>query len=278
MTRAPAGLKGWGRRRLFMTSAVAAPLLLITVLLARAAVAAATHPIPTLEPHILRTLPHSRSAFTEGLAVCGDRLVESDGLFGHSRLVVRALPGGRVLHRRLLPDSVFGEGATCMGDSLIQLTWHRGLAYYYDQQLQIIGWQHYSGQGWGLTARGNQLVLSDGSSRLHFYSARNMRLVRTLQVRAEGRPVRRLNELEWVGGRIYANVWLTDRIAVIDPHTGRVTAWIDCRHLAEVAGVGHRLGREDVLNGIAYDRAGHCLLVTGKDWPVLFEIAVPRTA
>lgn len=263
------------RYRAWIEVGIAALLSVSILLLTYSADASPSRHIPVINPKILKVVPHSRHGFTEGLAVCGNHLVESDGLYGHSHLLVRTLPDGRVLHRLTLPNGVFGEGVTCVGPTLIQLTWHRGEAYYYDSALKIIGWQHYAGQGWGLTSHGDQLIASNGTSRLHFYNAQTMHLERTLKVRAGGRRVKNLNELEWVHGFIFANVWMTDRIAIINPRSGNVVDWFNCNRLVNIAG-GKHLGRQDVLNGIAYDRTGHCLLVTGKDWPVMFEIAVPK--
>lgn len=261
-------------RRWFTLLVVAVPLSIVAMMLLYYRHQAEF--VPILNARILHVYQHGPNDFTEGLAVCDGRIIESDGLYGGSRLVVRTLPYDRTIRQRRLPASVFGEGVTCVGNTLIQLTWRRGLAYYYaDPSLRLVAVHHYSGQGWGLTAHGDQLIMSNGTNHLRVLQAKTMQLLRTINVHADGNPVWNLNELEWVRGRIFANVWRQNRIAVIDPKSGSVLAWIDCSRLSRIASLNRRSGHDGVLNGIAFDHTTGRLYVTGKDWPDLFEIAVP---
>lgn len=237
-----------------------------------AAPAAAT--APTWSYRVVATYPHDPQAFTEGLAICDGDLVESDGLYGKSQIVVRSLHTGRVLARRALDADDFGEGVTCAQDRIIQLTWRQGVAYTYDASLDPLQRYRYSGEGWGLTYDGRRLIESDGSATLRFFRPDDFAPLGAIEVRDHGAPVTQLNELEWAGGRLYANVWHRRRIAVIDPQRGDVLAWIDCRALAARYGGQPQWQGEDVLNGIAYDPDSGHLFITGKCWRKLIEIAV----
>lgn len=219
---------------------------------------------------VVNVYPHDRDAFTQGLVYDGGVLYEGTGLYGRSTLRRVELETGRVLERRRLPRHVFGEGITVFGDRIIQLSWRSQIVLLYDKRtLQLLSQTPYAGEGWGLTHDGTQLIISDGSANLRFLDPRTLAVVRRIEVRDERGPVASLNELEHVRGEIYANVWQTDRVAVISPQTGRVRAWIDLGGLlsADDAPV-------DVLNGIAYDKERDRLFVTGKLWPKLFEIQV----
>lgn len=230
---------------------------------------------PQLDYRVVARYPHDATAFTEGLLVHDDTLVESTGLYGRSQLFVRDLRSGKLLRSLRLPASEFGEGAAVVGDRLYQLTWREGVGHIYDRRLRKLADFSFTGEGWGLTFDGTDLIRSDGSATLHFHDPADFREKRTLVVRDAGQPVVLLNELEYVDGWLYANVWMSDRIAVIDPGTGTVSGWLDLadlhRQFEPPAGWNPR---DDVLNGIAWDaRSGH-LLVTGKRWPMLFELAV----
>jgi glutaminyl-peptide cyclotransferase len=225
---------------------------------------------------VVRSYPHDPQAFTQGLEYVDGVLYESTGLNGRSGIRKVTLETGAVLQSQPLDPAYFGEGITVWKNRIIQLTWQSGLGFVYDREtLQQQRSFKYTGEGWGLTHDGTRLIMSDGSDSgtLRLLDPETLRQVGTLTVRDGGRPVSRLNELEWVKGEIYANVWQSDRVAVISPKTGRVTAWIDLHGLLnprEASGV-------DVLNGIAYDARGDRLFVTGKLWPRIFQITVsPR--
>lgn len=219
----------------------------------------------------VRSYPHDSTAFTQGLVWRNGRLYESTGRYEQSTLRVVELETGRVLQRAALGPQYFAEGLTAVGDTLYQLTWKEGVAFIWDPEtLRQIGQVQYNGEGWGLTSDGRRLIVSDGSSYLSFVDPVTFQLDTTLRVTDGGRPVDQLNELEWVKGEVWANVWHTQRIARIDPATGRVKGWLDLSPLIPPA-----QDPEAVLNGIAYDEAADRLLVTGKLWPVLYEIRVP---
>lgn len=219
---------------------------------------------------VLRTLPHDERAFTQGLIYRNGVLLESTGLYGQSTLREVDPDSGRVLRKRALPRELFGEGLGLWSNRLYQLTWREGLVLVYDADtLETIGSFPLSGEGWGLTTWSNQLIVSDGSARLRFYEPASFTLTAERTVRDGDRTVSRLNELELVDGALLANIWGEDRVARIDPATGRVLGWLDFSAL-----VPHDLrgSREKVLNGIAYDPATKRLFVTGKNWPVLYEL------
>lgn len=221
---------------------------------------------------VVHRFPHDSSAFTEGLFLLNGRLFESTGLEGRSFIREVELTTGRVLRQRDLPSAYFGEGIVAWRGRLVQLTWRSQTGFVYDlESFRPLGAFHYPGEGWALTTDGRRLVMSDGTPTLRFLDPQTLKQTGSLHVTDEGRPVVNLNELEWVKGEIYANVWGSDRIARIDPRTGLVKAWID---LSGLAAPGERRGRDDVLNGIAYDAAHDRLYVTGKNWSSLYEIAL----
>ena len=236
---------------------------------------AASEEAPAAIHHNYRVVahyPHDTSAFTQGLLMADGKLVESTGGYGTSSIRIVHLESGRVLRRQGLPENRFGEGLALAGGRLYQLTWKAGTVIVRDPvTLDAIGEFRYSGEGWGLATLGDELVMSDGSPELRFLDAGNFRERRRVEVRDGGVPVTGLNELESVEGYIWANVWPTDRIAIIDPADGRVRGWLD---LSGILPVVLRGPRSDVLNGIAYDPDSRRLFVTGKNWPRLFEIEV----
>ena len=228
---------------------------------------------PTEGYRVVHTYPHDSSAFTQGLAMVDGMLYEGTGLKGRSSVRAVDLVTGRVLQSVKVPDRYFGEGLTDWGGNLIELTWlaHRGFVY--DRfSMRLVRTFKYKGEGWGLTHDSKDLIMSDGSPVLQFLDPVTFKVVRTLAVSDGGRPVKELNELEYIHGEIYANVWQTDRIARISPETGGVIAWID---LSGLLGSEPRDGNA-VLNGIAYDQKNDRLFVTGKLWPKLFEIRLVR--
>jgi len=224
---------------------------------------------PVYHYRVIRSYPHDRRAFTQGLVYERGFFYEGTGLHGHSTLRKVEPVSGRVLKEVKLAPYYFGEGITIFGDRIAQLTWKSRVGFVYDKtSFDLLHRFSYPGEGWGITYDGQRLIMSDGTSVLRFLSPRNYREISTLGVHDERGPVTGLNELEYLQGAVYANVWPTDRIAVIDPATGRITAWIDLKGLlgkTDVRGV-------DVLNGIAYDARGDRLFVTGKLWPKVFEI------
>lgn len=214
--------------------------------------------------------PHDSNAFTQGLAFRGAALFEGTGLNGKSTLRRVDLATGKVLRRVKLDDKHFGEGITVLGNRVFQLTWTSGLAFVYEATtFKRIRRFRYRGEGWGLTTDGRRLIMSDGTSVLRFRNPRTFATTGKVQVTDEGRPVQRLNELEWVNGEVFANVWPSDEVVRINPRTGRVTGRLDLRALRALEAAN---GNPDVTNGIAYLRSQNRLFVTGKWWSHLYEI------
>jgi glutaminyl-peptide cyclotransferase len=221
---------------------------------------------------VVRTYPHDSEAFTQGLLFRDGFLYESTGRNGRSSLRRVALETGTVVQRIAVDRRYFAEGLAAWGPTLLQLTWETGVGFVYDRaSFRLLRTFTYSGEGWGLTDDGKQLVMSDGTPTLRFLDPGSLAVTRRVTVREGSTPVDDLNELEMVQGLIYANVWLTDRIAVIAPDDGHVVAWLDLSKL-----VPKVASADAVLNGIAYDSTGDRLFVTGKLWPQLFEIKVHR--
>ncbi|MBU2008839.1 MAG: glutaminyl-peptide cyclotransferase [Chloroflexi bacterium] len=226
--------------------------------------------VPIYTYEIINTYPHDQKAFTQGLVFSGGALYEGTGLYGASTLRRVDLETGEVLQIRKLPEQLFGEGITIWRDRIIQLTWREGIGFVYDKNsFELLEQFTYSTEGWGITHDGNHLVMSDGTSTLYFLHPDNFKETGRIEVSDNFGPVTRLNELEYVRGEIYANVWLTNRIARLSPTTGKVIGWIEMDGL-----LGQEELREpvDVLNGIAYDAENDRLFVTGKLWPKVFEI------
>jgi glutaminyl-peptide cyclotransferase len=231
--------------------------------------------IPRYTYRVVKTYPHDPQAFTQGLIFKDGFLYEGTGLKGQSSIRKVELATGKVLMQTPLPGDVFGEGITIWGNHVIGLTWTEQVGFVLDlQSFQLWRRFSYPGEGWGLTHNERELIMSDGTAELRFLDPVSMRELRRLRVTANGQPLERLNELEWVNGQIFANVWQTDRIARIDPKTGQVVGWIDLTGLLPAA--DQTSGRVDVLNGIAYDAKGKRLFVTGKLWPKLFEIELVK--
>jgi glutamine cyclotransferase len=226
--------------------------------------------IPVYTYNITKAYPHDRDAFTQGLVFEDGVLYEGTGLLGHSTLRRVELETGEILQIRELSDEFFGEGITIYGDKIIQLTWQSNMGFVYDKDsFELLQEFNYSTEGWGITHDGTRLIMSDGTSTLHFLDPQTFEEIGQLEVFDNDGPVTRLNELEYIQGEIYANVWQTDRIAIIAPETGRVVGWIDLRGLLTAEDLSEPV---DVLNGIAYDAEANRLFVTGKLWPKLFEI------
>lgn len=236
---------------------------------------AAPAAIPVDGYEVVRVLPHDSSSFTQGLAFDAGELLESQGEYGRSSLRVVDLETGTVARKIAVDARYFAEGLTALGGFVYQLTWKEGVCLVYERHdLRLAGTLPIAGEGWGLATDGKQLIVSDGSDVLRFCDPATMRVARTLAVKALGRAQHQINELEWVRGEIWANVWHSDRIARIDPATGEVKRYLDLTGLLPASERPHA---ESVLNGIAWDARGDRLYVTGKRWPKLFEIrVVPR--
>jgi len=230
--------------------------------------------VPEYGFEIVRQFPHDPSAFTQGLAYSGGYLYEGTGLKGQSSLRQVRLETGEVLKRVDLPREFFGEGIAVLGSEIVQLTWlsHTGFVYRLED-FKLLRKFSYPGEGWGLTTDGRNFFMSDGTDEIRILRSGTFREAGRIRVHDGAKPVSDLNELEFVEGEIYANVWHTDRIARISPATGSVLGWIDLRGLLSPV---YRLPPEAVLNGIAYDPGRKRLFVTGKLWPALFEIRVVR--
>jgi glutamine cyclotransferase len=226
--------------------------------------------IPVYSYNIVNTYPHDPDAFTQGLVFEDGVLYEGTGLLGQSTLRRVELETGEVLQIREVPAEFFGEGITIYGDKIIQLTWQSHVGFVYDKNsFELLREFNYSTEGWGITHDGEHLIMSDGTSTLHFLDPQTFEEISQLEVLDNNGPVTRLNELEYIQGEIYANIWQTDRIARISPETGRVVGWVDLEGLLTAE---DRSEPVDVLNGIAYDADTDRLFVTGKLWPKLFEI------
>jgi glutamine cyclotransferase len=227
-------------------------------------------PTPVSRARVVNTYPHDRDAFTQGLQYENGALYEGTGLLGRSRLRKVQLETGRVLQEIAIPAEHFGEGIVVWKDRIFQLTWRSRVGFVYERDsFRLLRTLSYPGEGWGLTHDGRRLIMSDGSATLFFRDPDTFKEIGRLAVHDRGQPVPNLNELEYVRGEIYANVWQTDRIARISPDTGAVTGWIDLAGLLQPEDYAPEI---DVLNGIAYDTKGDRLFVTGKHWPKLFEI------
>jgi glutaminyl-peptide cyclotransferase len=229
--------------------------------------------LPSYGYTVVHTYPHDPRAFTQGLQYVDGFLYEGTGQNGQSSIRRVKLESGEVVQRRDIAPQYFGEGITVWKSELVELTWQSGVAFVYDRKTFAPRRTFsYSGEGWGLTEDGVGLIMSDGTDSLRFLDPGTFAERRRLNVTALGKPVRNLNELEFVKGEVLANVWMTDDVARIDPASGKVTGWIDLRGLL----TPRERASADVLNGIAYDAAGDRLFVTGKWWPKLFEIKLQR--
>jgi glutamine cyclotransferase len=242
------------------------------VALALAASACSAQGVERLVPEVVRTLPHDREAFTQGLLFADGHFYESSGRYGLSDLREVDVDAGTVVRRRPLEARFFAEGLALAGDRLIQLTYREGTALVYDRDtFEEVGRFRYEGEGWGLCFDGQGLWMSDGSSTLQRRDATTFELTGRLEVRRAGQPVPRLNELECVGDHVYANVWLTTEIVRIDAGSGRVDAIVDAAALVPDDPLV-RANRDAVLNGIAHDPETDRWWLTGKLWPALYEV------
>ncbi|TKJ36532.1 MAG: glutamine cyclotransferase [Planctomycetes bacterium B3_Pla] len=224
---------------------------------------------------IVNTFAHEPNAFTQGLVFEDGFLYEGTGLNGSSELRKVELETGKVLRTRKLPDEYFGEGITIFGDRIIQLTFQSNVGFFYDKEtFELLQEFSYPTEGWGLTHDSEHLIMSDGTPMLYFLNPQTFEQVRKIMVIEKENVLWGLNELEYIEGQIYANVWPRDRIVRIDPKTGRVNGWINFKGLLAPRDYNKDM---DVFNGIAYDPAGDRLFVTGKCWPKLFEVKLIPT-
>jgi glutaminyl-peptide cyclotransferase len=225
---------------------------------------------------VVKTYPHDRNAFTQGLEYREGFLYEGTGLVGRSALRKVKLDTGQVLQSFDLPQPFFGEGITVLPQQILQLTWQSQTGFIYDKtSFRVLKSFSYPGEGWGMTNDGKQIYMSDGTAQIRVWDPMSLKETRRINVADAGKPVNELNELEFIRGEIWANVWQTDRIARISPADGRVLGWID---LTGILPKTERTNSDAVLNGIAYDAAADRIFVTGKLWPKLFEIKIVPAA
>ena len=231
-----------------------------------------TYATPVYGYNIVNTYVHDQNAFTQGLVFADGFLYEGTGIYGNSTVRKVELETGKVVKLYSLPDQFFGEGVTLWGDKLIQLTWRSKVGFVYDKDnLSLLTEFAYPTEGWGLTHDGTHLIMSDGTQTLYFLEPDTFKELGRLEVHDKDVPITNLNELEYIQGEIYANVWPTNRIARISPETGQVLGWLDLKGLLREEERSPRCG---VLNGIAYDVKHDRLFITGKNWPKLFELVL----
>jgi glutaminyl-peptide cyclotransferase len=243
---------------------------LVFVLAAVASLSRVNAAVPEYTAVVEKTYPHDPNAFTEGLVYDRGFLFESTGRTGHSSIREVELATGAVIRQKDLDPTYFGEGIVAWRDRLIQLTWKNGIGFVYDlKTFALRSTFQYSGEGWALTKDRSHLIMSDGTADLRLLDPDRLTETGRIHVTCDGQPVHRINELEWVKGQIYANVWLTSDIIRIDPASGNVVGVID---LSDLVASAVTVNGDNVLNGIAYDAAGDRLFVTGKLWPKLYQI------
>ncbi len=231
--------------------------------------------VPTYDYEIRHVYPHDTSAFTEGLFYLNGYLYESTGLEQHSSIRKVRIKTGEVVQKVDIPPQYFGEGIVNWQGRLISLTWKSQIGFVFDLETFKLQRQFsYPGEGWALTRNDKQLIMSDGTPYLRFLDPKTLAETGRIEVTLEGKPLRNVNELEWVKGEIYANVWQTNTIVRIDPASGRVVGLVNLAGLLQPSDIVE--GQTDVLNGIAYDARGDRLFVTGKNWPKVFEIRLHK--
>jgi glutaminyl-peptide cyclotransferase len=230
-------------------------------------------PEPVYTPQILQSAPHDTNAFTQGLLIDGPFWLESTGLYGQSELREVHRVTGEISRKRPLPRNLFGEGLALFQEKLYQLSWREGLCLVYDRDsFDVVGHFRYEGEGWGLTSCDTWLYMSDGSEILQVRDPATFAIVRRITVRSNQGAVKYLNELEWIDGEIWANIFQTQSIARINPSNGLVMGFV---HLDNIPLPGDEHAGQDVLNGIAYDPADQSIWVTGKKWKKLYQITRP---
>jgi glutamine cyclotransferase len=230
---------------------------------------------PVSSYKIVKQFPHSTDSYTEGFFYLDGLFYEGTGLKGNSAVLVIEPETGKVVQRRILPPEFFGEGIVDWGHDIYEWTWRSHICFVYDRfSLRPAGQFTYSGEGWGMTRTAKEIITSDGTATLRFRDPDTFKETRHIVVKDGSDTVEQLNELEYVKGEIYANVWHSDRIARISPRDGHVIGWID---LTGLMPAGRRVSEESVLNGIAYDAQHDRLFVTGKQWPAVFQIKIVST-
>lgn len=250
----------------------AAVVSVVAVLLGLGSVTACAE-VPVSTVRVINTYPHDPNAFTQGLVILGGELYEGTGRNGESSLRRVRLETGELLQRRNLSTQYFGEGITILNDRVYQLTWQSQLGFVYDRAtFELQKTFFLPGEGWGITHDGTNLIVSDGTAQLRFLDPATLKEVKRVTVSEDGLPTNRLNELEYVNGEVWANVWYTDFIVHIDPATGQITGKLD------LSGLHSARGADDVLNGIAWDESAQRLFVTGKLWSSLYEVEVVAPA
>ena len=264
--------------------AVIAAISVTVVVLSNSTVDSNTPPDVPIEPEpepetlhytyeIVNVYPHDETAFTQGLVFEAGVLYEGTGLYGQSSLRRVELETGNVTQLYSLSDGFFGEGITIFEDKIIQITYKNNMGFVYDKStFELLQTFEYSTDGWGITHNGSALIMSDGSATLCFLDPETFQTIDQIEV-YDKEPVALINELEYINGSVYANIWKEDRIAIINPQTGHVTGWIDMDGIQDLV----NQATSDVLNGIAYDQNGNRLFVTGKWWSKLFEIELVPT-
>ncbi len=231
-----------------------------------------TAPAPVYTYEVVNTWSHDPDAFTQGLQYFNGELYESTGLNGRSSLRRVELTSGKVLQKIDIDKEYFAEGMTILGNKIYQITYQTHIGFIYDlKTFQKLGSWQYEGEGWGLTNNGKELIMSNGSNKINFLDPTSLAIVRTIEVTDENFLVENLNELEYIKGEIYANIWQRDRVVRIDPETGKVKGWIN---FSDLLSPQERTERVDVLNGIAYDEKQDRIFITGKLWPKLFEVKI----
>ena len=221
---------------------------------------------------VMATFPHSRTSYTQGLQIVDGELWEGTGEYGTSRILRVDLASGKALQSRANSADEFGEGITVLGNKIYQLTWTNGKLHVYDRKsLKLLATHTYKGEGWGLTTDGEKLYMSDGTSTIRILDPATLKQVGSFKVTLQGQTLNLLNELEWINGKIWANVYTTDQVVIINPKNGVIEGIIDLRGILPAREYDNRT---DVLNGIAYDKATKRIFVTGKNWSKLFEIKI----
>ena len=243
----------------------------LVLLFAVSASCASSAQVKQYRVNVVKQYPHDVRSYTQGLFIEDGQMYESTGQYGSSTFRKVDMATGSPLRRLDFSDRYFVEGSVALGDSLYILTWTSRVAFIYDfNTLEYIATRSYPHQGWGITTDGKQLIASDGSSRLYFMD-KDLNTVRTVNVRLHGKPLNYLNELEYIDGKVWANVYTTNMIVLIDPDTGMVDGVVDCTGLLPQK---LKTPDTDVLNGIAYDRDTGKIYLTGKNWPLLFEVEI----
>ncbi|MGM0602259.1 MAG: glutaminyl-peptide cyclotransferase [Bacillota bacterium] len=246
-------------------------LLPLLILIIFAVTSDASAEIKTYSFKIVNTYPHDSRAFTQGLEFFNGFLYEGTGLYGKSSLKKINLNTGEIVKTKNLPGNHFGEGITILNDKIYQLTWKENTAYVYDLNFNLLQKFNYKGEGWGLTNDGKYLIMSNGSNTIYYRDPEDFSVLKTIEVAAYGEKISNLNELEYINGEIFANVWFEDYILRIDPENGEINSMINVSGIIDPENYTHEI---DVLNGIAFDEHTGRLFVTGKLWPHIFEIEV----